>query len=348
MVFSSVYPYSVFGLSRGVTAVATGYDHTCALLSTGGVKCWGYPYLGNGTGNGSTIPVDVIELPNDITTIGAGDDQTCALLSTGGIKCWGNNYYGQLGDGTYIDRSVPVDVVGLLDGATAIDGGYGHTCTLLSTGGIKCWGNNYNGQLGDGTFGYSTVPVSVFNKIFADVLYTNWAWQYIERLYSAGITGGCTTSPLNYCPDNSVTRAQMAVSLEKGVHYPSPFTAPNVVPNFSDTIGHWAEDWIEVLKSDGLTAGCGDGNYCPDYSVTRAQMAVFLLKGKYGSSYTPPDVGSDTGFGDVPNEHWAAAWIKQLAAEGITSGCSDGSYCPDAPVTRAQMAVFLVKTFNLP
>jgi len=76
-------------------------------------------------------------------------------------------------------------------------------------------------------------------------------------------------------------------------------------------------------------------------------MAVFLLKSKYGSSYVPLDVGTDTGFGDVPTTHWAAAWIKQLAAEGITGGCGGGNYCPESPVTRAQMAVFLVKTFNL-
>lgn len=82
--------------------------------------------------------------------------------------------------------------------------------------------------------------------------------------------------------------------------------------------------------------------------VTRAQMAVFLLKSKYGTSYAPPDVGAGTGFTDVPANYWAAAWIKQLAAEGITGGCGTGIYCPDSPVTRAQMAVFLVKTFNLP
>jgi hypothetical protein len=78
-------------------------------------------------------------------------------------------------------------------------------------------------------------------------------------------------------------------------------------------------------------------------------MAVFLLRSKYGSSYTPPAIGpTGTGFGDVPDDHWAAPWIKQLAAEGITSGCGGGNYCPATQVTRAQMAVFLVKNFNLP
>jgi hypothetical protein len=77
-------------------------------------------------------------------------------------------------------------------------------------------------------------------------------------------------------------------------------------------------------------------------------MAVFLLRSKYGESYTPPPVGAGTGFGDAPADYWAAAWIKQLVAEGITAGCGNGNYCPEDPVTRAQMAVFLVRTFGLP
>jgi hypothetical protein len=77
-------------------------------------------------------------------------------------------------------------------------------------------------------------------------------------------------------------------------------------------------------------------------------MAIFLLKAKHGSAYAPPAVGGSTGFGDVPTTYWAAKWIKQLAAEGITGGCASNRYCPEGVVTRAQMAVFLVKTFGLP
>jgi S-layer family protein len=112
---------------------------------------------------------------------------------------------------------------------------------------------------------------------------------------------------------------------------------------------YWAGDWIEQLYGDGVTSGCGTSPllYCPEAAVTRAQMAVFLLRAKHGGAYTPPPVGADTGFVDVPPTHWAAAWIVQLAAEGITSGCAPGIYCPDAPVTRAEMAVFLGRTFGL-
>lgn len=182
---------------------------------------------------------------------------------------------------------------------------------------------------------------------FADVALTHWAWEHIERLYDTRITGGCGSSPLVYCPDDTVTRAQMAVFLERGIHG-SDYIPPNVPSTFGDTASNWAKNWIEALKNDGITGGCGGGNYCPESPVTRAQMAIFLLRAKYGASYAPPSVDGFTGFNDVPTGHWAAAWIKQLATEGITGGCGTNNYCPEDPVNRAQMAIFLVRTFNLP
>jgi hypothetical protein len=182
---------------------------------------------------------------------------------------------------------------------------------------------------------------------FADAPDSYWAWSYIERLYAAGITGGCASAPLRYCPGSTVTRAEMAVFLERGMHG-SSYTPPAVALTFNDTAGSFARYWIEALKSDGITGGCGTGLYCPEGVVTRAEMAVFLLRAGHGSGYTPPPVGAGTGFADVSPGYWAAAWIKQLAAEGITGGCGGGNYCPDNPVTRAEMAIFLVRTFNLP
>jgi len=99
--------------------------------------------------------------------------------------------------------------------------------------------------------------------------------------------------------------------------------------------------FICSIGRDGITAGCGGGNYCPGNSVTRAQMAVFLLKGEHGSSYVPPPA-TGTVFADVPANAFAAAWIEELSAEGIAAGCGGGNYCPDNPVTRAQMAIFLL------
>jgi cysteine-rich repeat protein len=99
--------------------------------------------------------------------------------------------------------------------------------------------------------------------------------------------------------------------------------------------------FIENLFHHGVTGGCAGGNYCPGNSVTRAQMAVFLLKAEHGSSYVPPTCTGT--FPDVACPSAFANWIEQLANEGVTAGCGGGLYCPDASVTRRQMAVFLLK-----
>jgi hypothetical protein len=104
-------------------------------------------------------------------------------------------------------------------------------------------------------------------------------------------------------------------------------------------------DWIEELAAEQITGGCGGGNYCPDSTVTRQQMAVFLLKTKHGSSYVPPPCSGQ--FGDVPCPSQFADWIEQLAAENITGGCGNGNYCPLQAVRRDQMAAFLNITFGL-
>jgi hypothetical protein len=139
----------------------------------------------------------------------------------------------------------------------------------------------------------------------------------------------------------------MAVFLERGIKG-SDYIPPDVPPSFVDTVGNFAEDWIEALYADGITGGCSQDPlmFCPDDNTTRAQMAVFLLRSKYGSDYDPP---AATGvFNDVPVDYWAADWIEKLYADGITSGCGGNNFCPENPVTRGQMAVFLVRTFDLP
>jgi alpha-tubulin suppressor-like RCC1 family protein len=157
---SSVHSPTVTPDNR-ITAVAAGSGFTCALAASGRVKCWGdneYGQLGNGTRIDSNVPADVVGL-TDAQAITAGRRHACALIVGGGVKCWGYNRNGELGDGVTVDRSRPVDAEGLSSGAAAIDAGDDHTCVATSAGGVKCWGYNEYGQLGDGTKSSRSVPV---------------------------------------------------------------------------------------------------------------------------------------------------------------------------------------------
>jgi hypothetical protein len=145
----------------------------------------------------------------------------------------------------------------------------------------------------------------------------------------------------------------MAVFLLRGMAYPGAADLRAASGTmFADVPAtHPLAAWIEELASAGVTTGCGSvpARFCPGSPVTRAEMAVFLLRARHGSGYVPP-APSGQAFADVPPSHPLARWISALAAEGITGGCASNParYCPDQPVTRAQMAVFLVRAFGLP
>lgn len=194
-------------------------------------------------------------------------------------------------------------------------------------------------------FAMSALPQHSRAQTFADVPTDYWAYEFIESLFAAGITGGCGGN--NYCPENSVTRAQMAVFLLRSIYGGGYVPPPATGTVFNDVAASdFAAAFIEQFALEGITGGCGGNNFCPNDNVTRAQMAVFLLRAREGPGYTPPPA---TGiFADVSPGSFAANWIENLANDGITGGCGGGNYCPNDPVTRAQMAVFIVRTFGLP
>ncbi|MCB0047760.1 MAG: hypothetical protein KDD92_20225 [Caldilineaceae bacterium] len=157
-------PTDVVGLSSGVAAIAGGWKHTCALMQTGGVKCWGdneYGQLGDGSSSDKLTPTHVSGLSSGAAVISAGRSHTCALTTSGGVKCWGNNGDGQLGIGTTTIHLTPISVTGLNSGVADVSTGRGHTCALMTTGGVKCWGDNEYGQLGDGSKVNRLTPTNV-------------------------------------------------------------------------------------------------------------------------------------------------------------------------------------------
>lgn len=157
-------PVQVSGLSSGVSAVAAGGSHTCAIITGGGLKCWGNDgvgQLGNNTSlTDSPIPVNVMGLTSGVASVAAWN-HTCAVTTNGAAKCWGSNGYGQLGDNSLTNRPTPVAVSGLATGVLSLSTGGNHTCATSTTDGLKCWGYNGNGAVGDGTGTNRKVPVSV-------------------------------------------------------------------------------------------------------------------------------------------------------------------------------------------
>jgi hypothetical protein len=160
--FSGDYPSpaAVTGLS-GVVQISAGYQHTCAVLSSGGVRCWGwnaYGQLGNGATGSAATPVAVTGITNAVE-VECGYYHTCARLSDNTVRCWGYNGYGQLGNGSTSTSYTPVAVTGITT-ASRLAGGQISTCALLGDGSMRCWGYNGNGELSNNTTATSSTPVA--------------------------------------------------------------------------------------------------------------------------------------------------------------------------------------------
>ncbi|MBL8211366.1 MAG: S-layer homology domain-containing protein [Bryobacterales bacterium] len=178
---------------------------------------------------------------------------------------------------------------------------------------------------------------------FTDVSSSNSFFDFVNVMKLWSITTGCT--PTTYCPGESVKRGQMAVFLIRSM-LGDNFTFPQT-PYFTDVPAtHTFFKYIQKMRELGITSGCTATTYCPDNNVTRGEMAVFLTRGKMrallGDDFSFP---TQSYFTDVPSSHPYHKFIQKLRELGVTSGCTATTYCPDAVVTREQMAAFVVRSF---
>jgi uncharacterized repeat protein (TIGR03803 family) len=311
----TVFHMSVSGALTTVHAFDSddGNSPIGALIQADG-NVYGVTEAGGASGLGTIYRIDA---QGGFTSLHSFDGTDGSGPKAGLVQAPDGNFYGttesggQFGFGTVFRMDAAGNVVAVhhFDGssASAPEGSIGFATAELVVGSDgKLYGARFRG--GDGGFLYR-----------------------ISSLPSA---------PL-YCPNAFVRRDQMAVFLLKTEHG-AAFAPPSCIGIFPDVAcPSLFADWIENLASEGITAGCGGGDYCPLSPITRGQMAVFLLKTEHGSSYTPPPCTGT--FSDVPCGSQFSDWIEELATEGITGGCGGGNFCPGNPVTRAQMAVFLLK-----
>lgn len=190
-------------------------------------------------------------------------------------------------------------------------------------------------------------PAGIQTAAFSDVPVTHPFFDYIQMMRFYGITTGCTAT--EYCPDAPTTRGQMAVFIIRSMLGTDDFSFP-AAPYFTDVPGsHPQFRYIQKMRELGITAGCMANTYCPSNNVTRSQMAVFLVRARFGiaseQTFPFPDALS---FTDVPQSFQTYPYVQKMKENTITSGCTTTTYCPDDNTTRGQMAVFLMRAFLAP
>ena len=189
-------------------------------------------------------------------------------------------------------------------------------------------------------------------QTFTDVPVDHWAFAYIDAIYQGGYVAGCSSDPLMYCPESTMTRAESAVFVERGV-WSAGYLPPRPTQQiFADVLlSEWYAKWADGMWSDGFTSGCGTTPlvYCPLMQHSIAEGTVFYLRMMRGANYVPPDpVGL---FEDVPIDAWYAKWVEEAYHAGLVIPCETSPAlraCPDDPLTRALGAFMMVEAKGIP
>jgi hypothetical protein len=269
---------------------------------------------GDGTG-------DACESPTDLTVSKAGTGAGGVTPSSGSLSWTGNTGTGTYGYNTGLTLTALADAGSFVDGWTGCNERKGNTCDVTM----------------DADQNVEVTLTQIILGGFNDVASGFWADDFIYALSQAGITGGCGNG--NYCPNGPVTRGMMAVFVIASMDDTPSTAAYNAY--FSDIADDGFAPFINRMNELGITGGCGGSSYCPSASVTRAMMAVFMIT---AMGEAPSQAVYNAYFSDIADNGFAS-FINRMNELGITGGCGGGHYCPSAPVTRAEMAVFLGKAF---
>jgi len=288
--------------------------------------------------NAATVDFNVL-FSASVTGFGVGD----LKLTTSGVSGAainsvsgaGNEYVVKVATGSG-NGTIRLDIV---DDDTVIDGVGGRL------GGAG---------LGNGNFSNSEIYTVIKITTFGDVPVTHPHYDNIEILYANGYTGGCQTSPLLFCPEMVMSRAQSAVFMLRG-NFDGGYVPVEPTHFFLDNWkkSSWGEGWAESMYLEGLTAGCSPAplKFCPDDVLTNVQLAVFGLRLKYGMSYMPPQ-GTGMVFADMTNPgFWGSGWAEQAYLDGLIPACGTSGgkplFCPNALVNRGFGASVIVAAKNL-
>jgi alpha-tubulin suppressor-like RCC1 family protein len=322
---ASLTPSLVNGLPSGVTALTAGLSHVCALTNGGDMVCWGenyYGQLGDGTTTRRQTPTAVTGLPSGVTAAAAGQFHTCALTTIGGVVCWGRNRFGQLGDGTTTDRLTPAAVSGLETGVVALAAGGDFTCALTTGGGVLCWGENYSGQLGDGTMVSRLTPTAV-NGLATGVTAVAAGRFHICALTTGGgvrcwgdngwgQVGDGTTSPWCVTPTEASGLATGVVALATGQYHTCALTTAGGVLCWGDDrrgqLGLGTRWWtavpVNVYGYGGVITATA---LSPDAGLSTGGTAVTLS----GLSFLQ---GATVSLGGVPATHVVVVNTETITA----------------------------------
>jgi alpha-tubulin suppressor-like RCC1 family protein len=352
--YSATNPTDVPGLESGVMTVALGSLSTCALVTPGIVKCWGYNgygQLGIGTTTDKNTPTDVTALGSNVVFVAAGGVHACAIVVPSFLKCWGRNRRGQLGIGSTTDRSTPADVG---NGFVFVALGNAHTCAITSNGTIQCWGANDDGQLGIGSTTQQSAPVSVTGISDTAALHISCSFYTCAVFVGGGLKcwGG---NHLGYLGTGNVIASHTpagVIGLSRGVIRVSTgwfFTCAIVSGNALMCWGHDGYTWqnrglLGMATQAGKCSGYND-HYCestPQNVSGLSSGVISVASGQMHSCAASNDnIIKCWGSNQIPTAQFRTPtnvqglFVKSLWSDSpfITGKCPAGSYSKDGAVS---------------